>query len=721
MSTSGNQRRSLEEMLRVADLIDSCARLDSELRHRISQTAGQLKSSDVIRKLADIPLDAMRDAAEIPLRLNVLPAHGITSVASVYLAERHTLERISGVSAVAALELKSIAEEMYAAVEAATPLAFPSQQLSRTQLVVLQQVRAVEQLRQAVGGRTVELKLLARDVEPVLQQARAVSGKLRWYLTGRTRRTQVVGALTDLVAMAVQRGLVPDAAHLEAGQSIAALAEPADTLWEDFRRRSSDYYAVLEAVLGAPSQMGQRHFDQDLLDRILGQDVDHSLVNATLRRYQVFGVQFALAQARVIIGDEMGLGKTMQALAVLAHRWRDGATHFLVVVPASVLVNWERETGVRTSIPVTKIHGETQRARMEFWAGTGGIGLTTFDTLKAFDVSDDAIRQLPIDTVVVDEAHYVKNPDSARARQLARWVSNAPRALFLTGTPLENRVDEFVHLVTMLDKDVAHRLNRVALVAGADSFRRQAAVVYLRRNAAEVLTELPDLVEIDEYCTWDGADYNLYLDGVTAGNLMAMRRAAMRPAIVGRPTNKLARLLEITSEAFASGQKVLIYSFFRDVLDEVMRALGPQALGPITGDVPPSTRQKLVDEFTTSSEPRALVGQIQAAGTGLNIQAASVVILCEPQVKPSLEVQAIARAHRMGQVRKVQVHRLMIPESVDSLMAEIVARKQEEFDIFAAVSELAESAPDSKDNREFELAQVIVLAERRRLGITRNT
>src|SRR5205814_2181577 len=101
-------------------------------------------------------------------------------------------------------------------------------------------------------------------------------------------------------------------------------------------------------------------------------------------------------------------------------------------------------------------------------------------------------------------------------------------------------------------------------------------------------------------------------------------------------------------------------------------ALGAPAHGPITGSSSTVERQRLVDEFTESDKPAVLVCQIEAGGVGLNIQAASVVILCEPQVKPSIEAQAIARAHRMGQVRTVQVHRLLIADSVDQRMLELL-------------------------------------------------
>ena len=177
------------------------------------------------------------------------------------------------------------------------------------------------------------------------------------------------------------------------------------------------------------------------------------------------------------------------------------------------------------------------------------------------------------------------------------------------------------------------------------------------------------------------------------------------------------KLVELTEEAFANGQKVIIFSYFRNVMQLVGTALGDRAIGPINGSVSPKHRQELVDQFTSSSEPKALIGQIQAAGTGLNIQAASVIILCEPQIKPSLEVQAIARAHRMGQVRPVQVHRLLIPDGIDELMMKMLARKQHEFDMYARESELANYVSSAKDLSEESIAKVFVMEERKRLNL----
>lgn len=111
-----------------------------------------------------------------------------------------------------------------------------------------------------------------------------------------------------------------------------------------------------------------------------------------------------------------------------------------------------------------------------------------------------------------------------------------------------------------------------------------------------------------------------------------------------------------------------------------------------------------------------LLGQIQAGGVGLNIQAASVVILCEPQIKPTMEHQAVARAHRMGQIRSVRVHRLLAVDSVDQRMLEILARKDRLFDAYARRSDVAEATPDAVDVSDGALARRIVEEEQLRLA-----
>jgi len=183
----------------------------------------------------------------------------------------------------------------------------------------------------------------------------------------------------------------------------------------------------------------------------------------------------------------------------------------------------------------------------------------------------------------------------------------------------------------------------------------------------------------------------------------------------GEFSEKIKRLTEIVDEAVANKRKVLVFSQFRSVLDAVLASLDVQTFGPLTGSVPPIRRQQIVDDFTQAKGGAALVSQIVAGGVGLNIQAASVVVICEPQLKPTIEWQAIARARRMGQLESVQVHRLLSEEGVDRRVTEILAKKAELFHEFARVSETAEAAPEAFDISEAEIAKKVVAEERERL------
>lgn len=214
-------------------------------------------------------------------------------------------------------------------------------------------------------------------------------------------------------------------------------------------------------------------------------------------------------------------------------------------------------------------------------------------------------------------------------------------------------------------------------------------------------------------------DEAAYREAVASGNFMAMRRAAYaHPA----ESAKLERLRELVRDAAEAGLKVVVFSNFRDVLGVVKAALdteppvGGPVFGPLTGSVPPARRQLLVDAFADTDGPAVLVSQIQAGGVGLNIQAASVVILCEPQIKPTLEHQAVARAHRMGQVRSVRVHRLLATGGVDERLVRILANKSRLFDRYARRSSMAEATPDAVDVSDAEIARRIVEEEQARLG-----
>ena len=709
-------QNSLGQANKIAQDLERLLKQQEALIDGTKAAASHAKESQVLLELAKLPVDRLKDATEETVRIETLRKYGFQNVASIYNSSAIQLERIPGITLSAAQSLKALADQMYQAVAQSISYGIDIDELTRADTELIENLQGLDYLRAATKNSTNKMKPIAQTLRNSLSQTQPLNSRFRWYFTGSEKMERALNALQEITYLVGEPTTI---ALIEAARyGLDALEKRSPQPVEEFKKRSSDYYAILEEVTNVrPSTAANRHFNQELLDKIQAQELDTSTIKATLRQYQTFGGKFALTQNRVIIGDEMGLGKTLQAISAIAHRSSTGANRFLVVCPASVITNWMREVDARSELPIIKIHGEDHKASLQRWVESSGIGITTFDTLKSFEISEEQIVGLGVDTVIVDEAHYIKNISTGRTRTIAKWLDRSPNVIFLTGTPLENRVDEFIALAKLLDFKMGNELSRVAMAAGPESFRRTVAPIYLRRNTEEVLKELPELIEVVEYCTWEGVDKQKYLDAVASGNFMAMRRAAFsaQPNMI---PSKLERLLELVDESFESGQKVIVFSYFRSIIEQVMQALGERAIGPITGSVSSTQRQNIVDQFQNSPTPLVLVGQIQAAGTGLNIQAASVVILCEPQIKPSLEVQAIARAHRMGQVRKVQVHRLILPESVDEQMLAMLARKQSEFDDYARDSDLANQSSGAKDPSEESMAKVIVMEERRRLGLS---
>ncbi len=288
---------------------------------------------------------------------------------------------------------------------------------------------------------------------------------------------------------------------------------------------------------------------------------------------------------------------------------------------------------------------------------------------------------------------------------------------------MENRVQEFKALIGHLRPDIAQRVGEGDAVVGAAAFRQTVAPVYLRRNQEDVLTELPEKIEVEEWVQFNGDDEDEYREQVRRRNLMGMRRASS--AMPG--SAKLERLAELVEDAGAEGQKVIVFSYFLDVLKAVGERIGDRAIGPITGKVAAARRQGMIDEFARREGPAVILAQIEAGGVGLNIQAASVVVLAEPQWKPSIEQQAIARAHRMGQTRRVQVHRLLAKDGVDERIREVQEHKQLLFDHYARQSEAKATGgmatdtgiarPAPLDDDSVSLEQRIIVAERVRLGL----
>ncbi|MFI0444897.1 DEAD/DEAH box helicase [Actinomadura sp. 6N118] len=715
----GRSPAESKELLRNAyDLRDAARVLVEDHRRAraaVQEALGPLRRRAAREQLASMPVARLKDVTSGRLQLPALERAEIETVLQVLDTTAYELQCLPGIGPQTANQIQAAAHQI---AEAAERVATIRIGLDRSDADITALVVALHLLVNA--GRNVPRASeaaveLDERLSPLVAMARPAVSWWRRLFSSRERREEAMGALAELTQVVREEHARGTPEFL--AQASVDLLRPrvsADEAWIDFELRASDYYALLAelAALDPERDPGEGFLPDDITKRVKAQPLDETHLRVSLRGYQSFGARFALAQRRVVLGDEMGLGKTVQAIAALAHLAAEGATHFLVACPASVLINWLREIDARSALKAHPVHGSDRAGALDDWIREGGIAVTTLDVLHTLDVP----HTVTIGMVVVDEAHFVKNPATRRSRAVGAWCARSERVLFLTGTPMENRVEEFRNLVAHLQPVLVPDIRRSDAAMGPRAFRAAVAPAYLRRNQLDVLVELPEVVHVDEWEQFSHADAAAYRRAVASGNFMAMRNAAYA---VPRKSAKLKRVVELVEEAAANELKVVVFSFFRDVLSSVGAALGERAHGPISGSVPPAGRQAMVDAFTADPGHAVLLSQIQAGGTGLNLQAASVVIICEPQVKPTLESQAVARAHRMGQVRPVQVHRILSTDSVDQRMLDLLQGKNALFDAYARRSDIAEASPDAVDISEQALARQIVEEEQLRLETPR--
>lgn len=693
------------------------ANTSDDIRRGVLDAYRTLVDPQLRERLAEIDVDRLRETTGGRLRVTPVREAGYRSVLDILDAPPSRLDDIPGVGQQTALGLRAAAAQVADAVASTVSVQIVHDPENRqtTPLIV-----AMHRLATRLPGLKPLATLNAALVTGLsgdLRSAEPTASMMRWLFTGGRNKAAASGAywrIDQAVRWASETGVAPKVVTL---RQLDAQPTTPSLAWAWFASDPAGFYSLLGEAVGLTLDAAavEGFVPSEIVAKIEALKLDDTYADVTLRGYQSFGARYALVQKRVILGDEMGLGKTIQALAGLAHLRARGASRFLVVCPASVLVNWLREVHRHTRLDFFRLQGDGRDQALADWLARGGVGVTTYETLGVLPLAAD----LRLDALVVDEAHFVKNPDAKRSRLVADLGSRASYAWYLTGTPMENKVAEFGDLVANLQPATVVDVTVLDGLVGPKRFRAAVAPVYLRRNAEDVLVELPPLVQTDEWVTFTRPDAAAYRLAVQSGNFSAMRRAAWSSTDPDQCA-KVERLLELVAEARASGRRVVIFSFFLGVVSTVAASLqqhghASDMLGPLTGSTPVADRQTMVDALAAPEGPGILVAQIQAGGIGLNLQAASVVILCEPQVKPTMETQAIARAHRMGQLDTVQVHRLLGDDSVDERMLEILSHKEALFDSYARPSDMAAATPASVDVSEVALARQVIAAEQGRL------
>lgn len=652
---------------------------------KISAASSKIAAGSSAQLLNTISVDELSRHKK-GIRVKWLHDAGFHTIADVLRANPFQISAINGISPQGAQEIKQIAAAIADTAQKGAKIRLSADDKNPASTALVTALYKYKQLLPALNTAAQFRQYYDNALTKAITDAKPASGGLRWMFASSDKKAQAESACAALSQILSDENLLP------VNESINTVLRrfgynSAKDAWEDFTRDSISYINLLEAL--EPDRVGsgegQYGLPEELAESVANITLDLDGLHCSLRRYQEWGVKYAVAQRRILLGDEMGLGKTVQAIAAMVHLRNTGATHFAVVCPASVLTNWCREIEKHSDLSVCRVHGSGKNSALRQWISAGGVAVTTYETTAAFELSDN----FRLTMLTVDEAHYIKNPSAQRTVNVKRLCAHAERLLFMTGTALENRVEEMATLITILNPSVAETIRPMLSLSSAPQFREAVAPVYYRRKREDVLTELPELVESCEWCNLLPAEKRIYLDSIEEQNFMAARRVSWNVDDLA-DSSKARRLLEIIDDAREQERKVLIFSFFLDTVAKIRALLGNACMEPITGAVSPARRQEIIDEFDKAPSGTALIAQIQSGGTGLNIQSASVVIMCEPQLKPSIENQAISRAYRMGQARSVLVYRLLCDDTIDERIMDLLQVKQKEFDAFADESKAAD-------------------------------
>ena len=675
----------LTQLAKLEQKVSKCQTVTDKEKNQVKAAAEKMMAFNALQILRSVPVEEV-NREKAGFRVKTLRDAGLTTMADIYSSSSYQLSSLHGISEHAAFSMKRIAKQFLEEAQEGVKIKLSADDRSKQ---ATELVKAIYVYRLKNASRD-ELGNIIQGRQGALAHAKnsldSVGNGLPWLFYSSDQRADVREAFTE-VKTSVDGEYAQAINRLTSILLTDKVAASADTVWSDFQEHNIEYISVLEDIV--PGALGNDDslygLPEDLAREIQEEVLFPDGLLCTLRRYQEWGVKYILHQKKVLLGDEMGLGKTVQAIATMVSLRNTGATHFVVICPASVITNWCREVVKHSKLRVTKIHGAGRAQALKSWTKTGGVAVTTFETTAY--IKDESIEK--IDLLIVDEAHYIKNPEARRSINVKRLCAKSERLLFMTGTALENKVEEMVSLIDILQPSIATSVQSMTFMPSAPQFRNRVAPVYYRRKREDVLTELPELIETKEWCTLNPGEKEIYEQNVLSKNYAASRRLSWDSDDL-KKSCKATRLLEIIEEAKSEDRKVLVFSFFLDTIRNISGLLGTRCYGPINGSVPPPRRQEIIDAFDKAPAGSVLLAQIQSGGTGLNIQSASVVVICEPQFKPSIENQAISRAYRMGQARNVLVYRLLCTNTIDEKITELLEYKQEIFDAFADKSVAAE-------------------------------
>ncbi len=415
--------------------------------------------------------------------------------------------------------------------------------------------------------------------------------------------------------------------------------------------------------------------------------------------HQKIAIEKLAGSKRFILADDMGLGKTTSTIIAALEA---GSKKVLIVCPASLKINWQREIANYSDRPVFIAEGKKFSTEHDFV-------IINYDILKNFHDSDpkkkdeSLLLQSGFDLVILDEAHMISNVQAQRTKIINSFAKKVDKVWLLTGTPMTSRPMNYYNLLNLIESPVAQNWKAYAIrycqgfqftagkrkvwnVMGAsnlEELRDRTSKQILRRLKEEVL-DLPDKIITPVYLRLKSKEYEDLMgeyfdwydrnpDESSSLTVQFSKLMKVRKVIANEKTKQT---IEFVENILEQGKKVIIFTNFTDTLQTIYQHFGKQAVY-LDGSCSNSVRQQAVDSFQNDDKTRVFVGNLKAAGVGLTLTAAEVVIMNDLSFVPAEHAQAEDRAYRYGQKSNVLVYYPLFENTIEGAIYDILNRKKQ--------------------------------------------
>jgi len=414
--------------------------------------------------------------------------------------------------------------------------------------------------------------------------------------------------------------------------------------------------------------------------------------------HQKEAIKSLVENKKFILADDMGLGKTTSTIIAALET---GAKKVLIICPASLKINWQREIENYSNKPTSIIEGKK-------WED-GDFIIINYDIIKNFHdekkKSDSVLLKTKFDLVIIDEAHYIQNKQAQRTKLINDFVSNVDRLWLLTGTPITSRPINYFNLLNLIECPVAknwmayvkrycngfqfqagrRKIWNVSGASNLEELRDRTAPLVLRRLKENVL-DLPDKIITPVYLRlkskeyealmgeyYDWYDKNGESDSLT---LQFTKLTKVRQVIA---EEKVASTIEICENIVEQGKKVIVFTNFTKTLEMILEHFGKKAVR-LDGQMSQKERQMSVDRFQNEEDVMVFVGNIKAAGVGITLTAGEAVVMNDLSFLPSDHSQAEDRSYRYGQKNNVLVYYPIFDNTVEGIIYDILKKKKDIFE-----------------------------------------